>query len=170
MISSPASPPLAAEATLELEAFLPYRLSVLADMMTRQIARTYEHRHDLSVGEWRLIAVLARFGPLSANAVAARTAMDKVRISRAVARAGERGLIDRTVDGHDRRRSVLTLTEAGRALHARIASAALAEEAALLAALTPEEARSLSALLAQLEARAAALASAYGMPGGTMPD
>src|SRR3546814_14741843 len=89
---------------LKLEAFLPYRLSVLANTLSRLVAQTYEHRYVLSVGEWRLLAVLARFGPLSANQVCARTAMDKVRVSRAVSRAVRRGLVDRRVAAKDRRR------------------------------------------------------------------
>ncbi|HET8727063.1 MAG TPA: MarR family winged helix-turn-helix transcriptional regulator [Alphaproteobacteria bacterium] len=140
--------------TLELEAFLPYRLSVLANTLSRVIAETYERRFELSVGEWRLLAVLARFGPSSANAVCSRTAMDKVRVSRAVARGVERGLIDRRIDARDRRRSILTLTAEGRDLHDRIVPAALAREAELLAPFTPDDRRCLLDLLAQLQSRA----------------
>jgi DNA-binding MarR family transcriptional regulator len=45
-----------------------------------------------------------------ANAVAERTAMDKVAVSRAVAHLLERGLLTREMHGDDRRRSVLTLS------------------------------------------------------------
>jgi DNA-binding MarR family transcriptional regulator len=76
---------------LELERFLPYRLSVLSNRLSNAIARSYEQRFQLSVTEWRVIAVLGRFPGLSANEVAERTAMDKVAVSRAVARLLESG-------------------------------------------------------------------------------
>ena len=80
-VPEPAEPDL-----LDLETFLPYRLSVLSNRISNAIARVYAKRFGLSIPEWRLIAVLGRFGPLSANGVAFRTFMDKVRVSRAVQR------------------------------------------------------------------------------------
>jgi len=73
-------------AVLELERFLPYRLSVLSNRVSQTIADAYVERFGLAVTEWRVIAVLGRFPGLSANGVAERTAMDKVAVSRAVAR------------------------------------------------------------------------------------
>src|SRR5438445_5347964 len=76
----------AGPAELELERFLPYRLSVLTNRISTAIARVYVRRFGLTVPEWRVMAVLGRFGEMPANAVCERTAMDKVRVSRAVAR------------------------------------------------------------------------------------
>ena len=75
-------------APLELERFLPYRLSILSNRISQAIAREYQSRFDLSMTEWRVMAVLARFDSdgLSASEVAARTEMDKVAVSRALAR------------------------------------------------------------------------------------
>ena len=75
-------------APLELERFLPYRLSILSNRVSQAIARDYQSRFDLSMTEWRVMAVLARFDGdgLSASEVAARTEMDKVAVSRALAR------------------------------------------------------------------------------------
>src|SRR3546814_15071641 len=78
--------------TLELERFLPYRLSVLSNRVSQKIADTYAERFGLAVTEWRVIAVLGRYPDLSAGAVAERTALDKVAVRRAVARLLERGL------------------------------------------------------------------------------
>src|SRR3546814_12463572 len=80
-------------AVLDLERFLPYRLSVLSNRVSQTIADFYVERFGLAVTEWRVIAVLGRFAGLSANGVAVRTAMDKVAVSRAVARLLERGLL-----------------------------------------------------------------------------
>ena len=80
-------------APLELERFLPYRLSILSNTVSQAIAREYEQRFALGVTEWRVIAVLARYdgAGLAAREVAERTAMDKVAVSRAVLRLSARG-------------------------------------------------------------------------------
>ena|SRR5690349_8900295 len=135
---------------LELERFLPYRLSVVSNRISATIARLYAKRFDLTIPEWRLMAVLGRFGPMTANALCERTAMDKVRVSRAVARLLEAGRIEREIDPTDRRRAVLALTSAGRAVYAEIVPLALGAEARLLSALTPEERTVFDRLLAKL--------------------
>src|SRR3546814_4196426 len=69
-------------AVLDLERFLPYRLSVLSNRVSQTIADFYVERFGLAVTGWRVIAVLGRFAGLSANGVAVRTAMDKVAVAR----------------------------------------------------------------------------------------
>lgn len=139
---------------LELDRFLPYRLSVLSNRLSNAIARCYETRFQLSVTEWRVIAVLGRFPGLSANEVAERTAMDKVAVSRAVARLLESGRLQRDLHGADRRRSVLELSPAGYEIFRAVAPLALAYERALLEALEPQERDTLLALLDKLSANA----------------
>src|SRR5215472_3067209 len=97
-------------APLELEHFLPYRLSILSNAVSQAIADDYQRRFDLSMTEWRVMAVLARFDGLSAREVAERTAMDKVAVSRALARLVEAGRVRREVADHDKRQSVLSLS------------------------------------------------------------
>ena len=152
------SPP---PSSLVLEDYLPYRLSVLSNLVSRTLARLYEQRFGLTVAEWRIMAVLARFGPLSANAVCDRTAMDKVQVSRAVARAVDNGLVDRGIDALDRRRSVLTLTSKGRGIHDQIVPLAVNLQANLLGSLTGEENCRLNDMLSRLYSRAREL---HGSP------
>ena len=137
-------------ATLELERFLPYRLSLLSNRISQTIADLYAERFGIGVTEWRVIAVLGRFSGLSANEVAERTAMDKVAVSRAVARLLERGLIERDTHGDDRRRSVLALSGEGLAVHAQIAPLALDIEQRLLDGLDEGERDMLQRLLDKL--------------------
>jgi DNA-binding MarR family transcriptional regulator len=137
---------------LDLDHFLPYRLSVLSNRISQAIARIYDERFGLDVTEWRIMAVLGRFPDLSASEVAERTAMDKVAISRAVARLLERNLITREVHGADRRRSVLALSAAGMAVYEVVVPMALDYERALLANLSCDEQAQLDALLHKLGA------------------
>jgi DNA-binding MarR family transcriptional regulator len=137
--------------SLDLEHFLPYRLSVLSNRVSQGIARTYEARFGLSVTEWRVIAIIGRYPGLSATEVAQRAAMDKVAISRAVRRLMQAGRVEREPNDADRRERHLRLTDAGRAIHDQIVPAALAYERRIRAALTDEENAALERLIGKLE-------------------
>jgi DNA-binding MarR family transcriptional regulator len=143
------------EPGLELERFLPYRLSVLTNRISTAIARVYVRRFALTVPEWRVMAVLGRFGPMSANAVCERTAMDKVRVSRAVSRLAAACRLERRTDTADRRRALIELTASGRAVYDEIGPLALAVESRLLAQLSAADRADLARLLPKLEAVAA---------------
>jgi len=133
------APATAEHAPLQLEHFLPYRLSILSNTISQAIADDYQSRHDISMTEWRVMAVLARYAGLSAREVAERTAMDKVAVSRALARLVAAGRVDRAVHDNDKRRSVLNLSGAGWAIHDEVAPMARAREREVLAKLDAEE-------------------------------
>lgn len=137
-------------AVLELEHFLPYRLSVLSNRISQDIARLYADRFGLNVTEWRLLAVLGRYPGLSATALAERTAMDKVAVSRAVASLLAEGRLTRKTDGADRRRALLKLSAKGYRIYDEVAPLALAYERQLVAGLGPDDRAQLDALLSRL--------------------
>jgi len=143
---------------LRLDDYLPYRLSVASNEVSRLISRAYEDRFGLSVPQWRLICVLAEDGSATPQAMVARTAMDKVMVSRAAQALTLRHLIQRTPNAADGRSHHLELTEIGRQLYAEVAPLALDYERDVLDGLSSEEVRSLKALLLILEQRAAKLA------------
>lgn len=136
---------------LELERFLPYRLSVLSNNVSQAIARQYAERFELSVNEWRAMAILGRYPGISANEVAERTAMDKVAVSRALARLIEAGRVRRGTHGDDRRRSVLELSPRGRQVYEQVAPMALRHEQRLLAHLDAQEREWLDRILTKLD-------------------
>jgi DNA-binding MarR family transcriptional regulator len=149
--------PIVADGFIRLERFLPYRLSVLANVVSRTLAQEYSRRFDLTIGEWRVMAVLARFPGSSANEVAERSAMDKVGVSRSVARLHDAGRLERETDVTDRRRSALRLSEKGYRIYRQIVPAALAYETAILEVLDGPERDTLFALLDKLDEHAAGL-------------
>lgn len=135
---------------LKLERFLPYRLSILSNTVSQAIAREYQQQFNLSMTEWRVMAVLARFDAVSAREVAERTAMDKVAVSRALARLVDGGRVSRgTYDG-DKRRSVLSLTDAGWDIHDTVAPLARQHERDVLALLDEDERAALKRILDKL--------------------
>src|SRR5690606_22053996 len=145
-------------ARLELDRFLPYRLSVLSNAVSAAIAREYAARFDLGVTERRVMAVLGLGPGVAASEVAERTAVDKVAVSRAVARLLAARRVERALHGSDRRRSMLRLSEAGFAIYDQVVPIALGHERQLLAQLSDEERVALDRILDKLARAELALA------------
>lgn len=137
---------------LELERFLPYRLSILSNRISQAIAREYQGRFGLTMTEWRVMAVLARFDDhgVSAREVASCTEMDKVAVSRALASLVASKRVTRRMHEADKRRSVLRLSAAGWKVHDKVAPLARTHEREILAALSAQERRMLERILDKL--------------------
>jgi DNA-binding MarR family transcriptional regulator len=135
---------------LDLDAFMPYRLSVLTNRVSSAIARHYSDRFDLSIPEWRVMAVLGQAPGLSAREVAARTAMDKVQVSRAVQSLLSAKRLTRAAHSQDGRVTHLSLSAKGQAIYNDVVPLALSLEKQFLSALSVGEQKSLDALLAKL--------------------
>lgn len=117
----------------QLDAFLPYRLSVAADRVSRQFAARYAAEAGLNVTEWRVLAHLDHSGSVSVRDIHRRVDLDKSMISRAASRLQEAGLVRKSGDERDRRLVALELTPEGRALMKRLSRIAEAFQAELLA-------------------------------------
>lgn len=152
-------------ARLDLSGFLPYRLSVVTNRLSRTLAGLYADRFDLTIPEWRVMAVLAPCAGQTADQIGAATEMDKVTVSRAVARLRGKGYLRRDVSARDRRRYHLTLTDEGYAVYGRVVPLARRVEREVLAGLSDRERRALEQALGALERRVAAVAEAYARRG-----
>lgn len=142
---------------LELDRFLPYRLSILSNIVSSAIAGRYSARFGIGIPEWRVMAVLAMTPGLSAAQVAERTAMDKVAVSRAVALLLAKNRLERQIAPADRRKSVLTLSADGARIHAEVAPLALALEQSLIQVLDDADRRALDRIMKTLLQRARTL-------------
>jgi DNA-binding MarR family transcriptional regulator len=139
---------------LHLDRFVPYRLAVLTNIVSMSIANAYEQEFGLTIPEWRVLAVLARYPNLSAIEVSERAAMDKVAVSRAVQSLIAAKRIVRDHDKGDRRRSILKLSTAGKSVYTRVAPLALRYERELLNTLSTHDRRALNRLIGRLIERA----------------
>jgi DNA-binding MarR family transcriptional regulator len=98
---------------------------------------------------------------LDQNSLADWMALDRTTISTLVFRLEQQGLIERAVNGADRRARMLRLTSKGKTLHDRVREKTVAAQARILSVLAPAERRSLVDLLARvIEAN-----QAYARPG-----
>lgn len=138
----------------ELNDFLPYRVSVLANTISQGIAARYRDEHAISVTEWRVLAVLGGSPAQTASDLTRKTAMDKVAIHRAVKSLVAKNLLQRHPDTSDRRRHPLRLTPAGQTILDTIIPKACAFERELLQALEPRETRALDRIIEKLTKKA----------------
>lgn len=141
----------AAGAGLVLAEFIPYRIVALGHLISRNLGRAYE-RENLTIPEWRVLAVVSQAETMAARDVARLTPMDKMAVSRAVSSLETKGLVIRKVDKRDRRVAALSLSSEGKSLFRRVARLAAAYERRLLSALSEAEQKTLKALLSRLEA------------------
>ena len=150
------------DSALRLDGYLPYRLSVASNAVSRLIARAYEDRFGLTIPQWRLIAVLAEDGPLTQQAIGARTVMDKVTVSRATQGLVKRRLVQRAPHDADGRSHHLALSKAGERLYSEVSPVALEYEARLLQEFDPAAVEELKRVLRHLESAAEVLSAAEG--------
>ena len=137
-------------AGLVLEEFLPYRIVVLGDRLSRRLARAYADE-GISIPEWRVLAVISQKPRMAARDVTAKTPMDKMAVSRAIASLEAKGLVTRAEDDRDRRVLTLALSPKGREVFGRIARQALDFERHLLERLTRDERRNFRAIIDRLD-------------------
>ena len=136
-----------ADTMLQLDDFLPYRLSFTANLVSDSIASIYIALFDLRIPEWRVIAVTAEHDGISQNGISLKTRMDKVTVSRAAIALNERGLLSRIPNPEDKRSHLLVLSDTGRGLYAVVAPKALELEQRIFAAIDkPELARFIATL------------------------
>ncbi|QQV78535.1 winged helix-turn-helix transcriptional regulator [Sphingomonas aliaeris] len=142
-------------ATLKLDEFLPYRLSIASNRVSSVVATAYQSLFGLKIAEWRLIAVIAEGDGMTQQALGLATRMDKVTVSRAAIALVDRGLVARQPNAQDQRSHLLSLTAAGRALYNNVAPKALELEAQVFSGFSAKELTAFRTLLDRLEASAA---------------
>lgn len=139
---------------LVLRKFLPHRLSVLSNTVSRAISGAYADRFGLSIPEWRVLAILNHRPGLSSRAMAQQTAMDNVTVSRAVSNLARRGLITKQPSSSDARRMVLQIADEGREIYRQVTPLALKYEEVLLQDLDAAERVALDRILTKLQEKA----------------
>lgn len=146
------------EAPLKLEDFLPYRLNVLASLVSQALSRIYVERYGLGVPEWRVLVTLGEFGVMTGKAIGAHSQMHKTKVSRAVAELEKRKLVGRRANRADLRESFLSLTAAGRTIYQELAPGALEFARRLAEVVDPMDRDAFERAVQRLTERSRALA------------
>jgi DNA-binding MarR family transcriptional regulator len=140
-----------------LEDYMPYRLAVASASVSRLLARRLSDAYGISIAEWRVLTMVGRFEVMSPSVVGERTAMDKVKVSRAAASLVARGMIKQSQDPADGRGRLLRLTRKGVSVHKGCLPIVRELEEELAAGLSKAEWTSLSKALARIGAHVQSL-------------
>lgn len=110
----------------------------------------------VTLGEWRILGVIAADAPITMADLGKRMLLDKGQLSRTVARLSARGWVQSARAPANKRTVVLRLTGEGQREHRRILAFAQERNRMMLAAFTAAERRCLFQLLDRLYAFAEA--------------
>jgi DNA-binding MarR family transcriptional regulator len=135
----------------KLEAFLPFRLNLLAQEISERLSDIYAKRFNLDIPQWRILANLASRGEMTAQEIAFITFSHKSTISRAVAELEARKLIERTTSTKDKRALAMRVTDKGQKLFEQLLPLVLAFEKDVLKKLKLSEQKWLLQGIAALE-------------------
>ena len=125
--------------TFNLSAFLPYRLAVLSERVSKRLSVEYQDLHGATVAEWRVLVHLLRCKAVSIREIHNCVNLDKPKVSRAVTRLEAAGLVQKVPDTEDARLVSISLTPDGHAALDDLLPRVLQIESSLLAAIDPQE-------------------------------
>ncbi|MBR0641493.1 winged helix-turn-helix transcriptional regulator [Roseomonas hellenica] len=150
--NAPAPSPESRSDDITIRELLSYRIHRLANALSQGAARRYRAEFDVSLMEWRTLALLGDYAPLTLKDLARHSGLDKSLASRTVSGLVERRLVTRTVGADDAREVSLRLSAAGRRVFEGLMRAARARNDVFLAALSAEERAMLDAAIDKLTA------------------
>jgi len=149
------------DAPLKLEEFLPYRLNVVANLVSQALSRIYADRYGIGVPEWRVLVTLGQYDMMTGKAIGAHSHMHKTKVSRAVALLEKRKLVTRRANRVDLRESFLALTPSGRTMYEDLAPIALDFARRLSEVVDPADRAAFDRAVDRLTTRSAALSAEF---------
>src|SRR5688572_23949720 len=97
---------------------LNFRLKRLFVLGGAPAVRLCECAYGIPRMQWRVTAALVEDGPMSPTELVQRTGIEQAKVSRSISELQQKGLVQREPAHGDKRRWVLSATDAGRELYA----------------------------------------------------
>src|ERR1700755_3484349 len=88
---------------LDLENFVPYRISILGPLIRRSLSEIYRDDPGLTEPEWKVLTTIAHKGPLPSGDIGLHMTLDRMAIRRAVTQLIKLQLVGRSPPERDRR-------------------------------------------------------------------
>lgn len=136
---------------LNLRAFLTFRLTRLQAQINSQAQHILRAHCDVGQTEWRVMFMVADLGEGTMAQVVRDGKIDKAQVSRAVKSLVKSGYLNSRVDAADHRQSILSLTDEGRAVYARVLPLMQERQRHLMSTLADDEIDKLYEVLDRLE-------------------
>jgi DNA-binding MarR family transcriptional regulator len=143
-----------------IEDVITFRLQRLVAIGDRAGNHWSERLFDLTINEWRLLALVKGRAPARAGEMAELLYMDKSQLSRVIKALQKKGLIRNTPDPNDGRAVALMPTAKGKRLYSAMMEEVLRGNERVLAPLTEEEVAFFDDILGRLIAHSQALLEA----------
>lgn len=139
--------------------FLSSRVLRLSNTLGLYASRRYREEFGITGPEWRVLSIVASTEPTTAREVSRHLATDKGWVGLSAESLRKSGLLKGCPDENDRRRIILTLTDAGREMHSAVLAVAQKRQERLLKRLAKDEIETLYRCLDRLQAEADAMLS-----------
>lgn len=139
-----------------------HRLHSLGKLSDRISQAAYRADAGIPMSEGRCLAAIGAFSPLSVNALASRSNLNKSQASRAGQSLVDQGLVQKLTSATDGRGVVLTLTEKGEQVWQHVMAVIERRNLEILSCLSDAEAQQLGSLLDRLVAHAKAASDGVG--------
>lgn len=144
--------------TLNVEDFLTFRITRLSNALRTGLTKRYLEEFELSLPEWRLLALIARFAPMRFSEVTSRSSMDKGQVSRTLREMSKKGFVKMKAIRTPGSRAaealaapvMVSITPKGKALYASVLPVARRRQAEILMTLSESERVALYATLDKL--------------------
>lgn len=145
---------------LNVEDFLTFRITRLSNSLRTNLTKPYLESFGLSLPEWRLLALVARFAPMRFSEVTQRSGMDKGQVSRTLRVMATRGLTKTKAIKNGGSRStealaapvMVSITPKGTSLYKAVLPVARKRQADMLLSLNQAERVALYSIIDKLAA------------------
>jgi DNA-binding MarR family transcriptional regulator len=132
---------------LHIEDFLTFRITRLSNALRNNLTKRYLEEFEISLPEWRLLALITRFSPLRFAELTSRSAMDKGQVSRTLQIMTKRGWVKMKAVTQRGSRSaealaapvIVSVTAKGKSFYQAVLPAAQRRQAEALETLTKQE-------------------------------
>ena len=135
---------------IRLDKFLPYRVALLDDRLLIKNSNLHVGPYRLTPKEWKILSIIAAYGPLTPAEIRRRSTQDKSTISWSIKRLEKRAFLVKKPTPGDGRTFAVTLGKAGWAYYESIVPKARELEREVLKALTRAELKEFRRLVEKL--------------------
>jgi DNA-binding MarR family transcriptional regulator len=135
---------------IRLEAFLPYRVALLDDRLLIKNSDLHVGPYQLTTKEWKILSIIAAYGPLTPAEIRQRSTQDKSTISWSIKRLEKRAFLVKKPTPGDGRTFQVALGKPGWAYYDIIVPKARELEREVLKALTRAELKEFRRLVEKL--------------------
>ena len=151
---------------IDLDRYIPTVLSRVVGRLRSSANEFFGQQYGISLLEWRILSFVAAEGPSSVYAIWTKATLDKAAVTRALQGLRDRGLVTvQDVAGQKRRKTAVTLTAAGVALHEATFGEVVIRHQRLLHGLSTQDIEHFLATLTHMEGQIEAMTDGPTEPG-----